>query len=98
MTKRDGLNGRVATQDDVDRNECVFFIPSGLSTPYSFGHKLPLKALVTKPDDGDGFARPGMKVEIVQAELVNGEVILGVLYEDQEGVCSLDDVRIIEAR
>jgi len=95
MPKHLGISGRVATQADVDANDCMFFVPDGRSVPYSFGVDLPLAAIVTKLDDGDGFPPPWTEVSIVQAELVDEEdVLLGILYGEEEGVCSLADIEL----
>jgi len=37
MATRRTVNGRVATQADVDAGAVIFFIPGGRSVPYSLG-------------------------------------------------------------
>jgi hypothetical protein len=91
------INNRVATKEDVDAGQVVFFVPDGRSRPYSFGRLLPVEAKITKPKSNDEFYSPGTIVSIVQAELVDGaEVLLGVqATDDDEGLCSLKDVEVL---
>ena len=91
------LNGRIATEADVDAHSVVFYIPDGRSVPYTFEHELPLLARVTKTEDEVNFAPPGTLVTIVQAELVDGQnVVLGLMMDgDVEGICDLADVDVL---
>jgi len=95
MSKPTVINGRVATQTDVDEGRCVFFIPNEQSRPFDFDRQLPISAVITLAPTGGDFPPEGTIVEIVQAETVDdGEVILGVIY-DQQAVCSLTDIEIL---
>lgn len=95
MSKRQIINDRVATEAESEAGEVIFYIPDRRSEPYSFSHKLPLKAVVTKPYADDGFPTPGTVIIIVQAELVDSkDVVLGFVDGDDEGICMLEDVRI----
>ncbi len=91
------LNGRVATERDVEARRVIFFIPDSRSTPFEFDHAFPLLAKVVKKDDMDGFPKPGSLVTIVQAEMTDeGQVVLGLIYGDgEEGVCHLQDIEVI---
>jgi len=96
MPKPTAINGRVATQADVDAGTCVFLIPDQRSTPYSFGRELPLAAVVALEDDPN-IGPKGTPVTIVQAEVGDtGDILLGVLFgEDGEALCLLDDVEVL---
>lgn len=97
MPSRKLIEGRAATQQDVDENVCVFFVPDNRSRPFSLGSPLPLAAKITKPSDGTDFPPPGTLVEIVQAEIVDDhDVLLGFVYGEAEGLCGQEDVEIIE--
>jgi hypothetical protein len=91
------LNGRAATSEDAEKRSVVFYIPDSRSVSFTFDRSLPLKAVVTKPDDGDGFPPPGSVVYVVQAEIGdNGEVVIGLMYgDDQEALCLLRDITVI---
>jgi hypothetical protein len=91
------LNSRVATQAEADARSVVFYIPEGRSVPYSFGRDLPLQAKVVIHDEANGYPF-GSMVTVVQAEQGdNGEIVLGLMFgEDQEGICMLSDVEIID--
>jgi hypothetical protein len=97
MSKPTAINGRVATQADVDTGNCVFFMPDQRSTPFSFDRELPISAVVILEDDAQNFAPKGTVVTIVQAELGDtGDVLLGVLYgDDQQALCLLSDVEVV---
>jgi hypothetical protein len=91
------LNGRAATSEDAEKRSAFSYIPDSSSVPFTFDRSLPLKAVLTKPDDGDGFPPPGSLVYVVQAEIGdNGEVVIGLMYgDDQEALCLLRDITII---
>lgn len=92
------IEGRVATQDDVDRGVCVFFIPEERSVPYSLGRGLPIAARIVRPNDGSDFPAFGTEVQIVQAEIVDGnEILIGFLTDEAEGVCMLEDVALLSS-
>jgi hypothetical protein len=96
MSKRQILNGRVATKEDFEAGNVIFYIHDSHSVPYSFGRELPLAARIVKPDLGDGFPPPGTPVTIVQAEITDDKhVTLGVIFgDDDEGICDLEDVQL----
>jgi hypothetical protein len=89
------LNGRVATEADVEQGNVVFQIPEAHSTPYSFDQELPLTAKVIRRESE--FLPPGSLVTIVQAERGdNGEVVLGLMLDDGgEAVCMLAKVEVV---
>lgn len=92
------IQGRVATQADVDSGVCVFFIPEDRSAPYSLGHPLPITAKIVRPNDGSAFPASGTLVQIVQAEIIdNTEILVGFITDDSEGVCTLEDVELLPA-
>ena len=93
MSKRP-LNNRIATEEEANAGEAIFFIPDQRSEPYTFGQDLPIMAKVTKLDEHDGFPCPGTRIQIVQAEKVDGkDVVLGFLNGEEEGICMLEDVQ-----
>lgn len=93
------IEGRVATQDDVDHGVCVFFIPEERSAPYALGRPLPAAARIVRPNDGSDFPAYGTEVQIVQAEIVDGvEILVGFLTDGAEGVCVLEDVELLTDR
>ena len=55
MSNARALNGRAATQADVNAGTVVFYIPDGRSTPYQFGRDLPLRARLLGPEEQSGF-------------------------------------------
>ncbi|RXH56870.1 hypothetical protein [Granulicella sibirica] len=90
------IEGRVATQADVDSRKCVFFIPDHRSLRYALGHALPVAAKITRPNDGSSFPAHGTLVQIVQAEIVDKyEILLGFVTDEMEGVCTLEDAEIL---
>ena len=90
------IEGRVATEADVESGNAVFCVQDGRSAPYSFGRSLPIAAEIVNPNLGDDFPL-GRQVLIVQAEITDGEhVTLGVLDKDELNVCALDDVKLLE--
>jgi hypothetical protein len=92
------IEGRVATQADVDSGVCVFFIPEERSAPYPLGRPLPITAKIIRPNDGSSFPAFGTKVQIVQAEIIdNSEILVGFLTDEFEGVCTLDEVELLPA-
>jgi hypothetical protein len=89
------IQGHVATEADFHSGVAVFYVQVGRSAPYSLGRDLPIKAEIVKPDGVDWPA--GSQVSIVQAEITDGQhVTLGVLKGDQQGVCALEDVKLLE--
>jgi hypothetical protein len=91
------INGRVADESDVRLDGAIFYIPNGMSIPYSFDHELPVRVRFINPD-GDGFPQVGTVVEILQAEQTDdGSVILGFVYNGCDYVCALEDVQIMAA-
>jgi hypothetical protein len=90
------IEGRAATQDDVDSATCVFFIPDERSLPYSLGRSLPAAARIIRPSDGSGFPVAGTEIQIVQSEIVDGsEILIGFLTNCAEGVCTIEDVELL---
>jgi hypothetical protein len=94
MASRRALNGRVATETDVDAGEVIFYIPEGRSIPYQFGRDLPLRARLVGEEAGFPM---GTEVEILQAEVGDtGDVLIGFVAGDDEGVCMLHEVELID--
>lgn len=88
------INDRVATEEEANAGGAIFFIPDNRSEPYNFGRPLPIMAKVVKPEEEDGFPAPGTRIQIVQAERVDGkDVVLGFVNGDEEGICMLEDVK-----
>ncbi len=97
MSMRRVLNGRVATKVESEGDAVVFFVPDGRRRPYSFGRNLPILARITKTSEEEDFPPLGTVIEIVQAEIVDDEnVLLGFVAGEDEGICALEDVEIIE--
>ena len=89
------IQGRSATKADFDSGAAVYYIPGGRSASYSLGHVLPIKAEIVKSGVGDWSI--GHRVSIVQAEITDGQhVTLGVIDGNEQAVCSLDDVKLLE--
>lgn len=89
------IQGRVATGADFHSGVAVFYVPDGRSAPYPLGRDLPISAELVKSDGCDWPV--GSRVSIVQAEISDGKhVTLGVLHGDEQGVCSLEDVKLLE--
>jgi hypothetical protein len=94
MSKRRALNGRVATQADQDAEEVIFYIPEGRSVPYRFERDLPLRARLVGATTGFPI---GTEIEILQAEVGdNGEVLIGFMVGDDEGICLLKEIERID--
>ena len=95
MSKRRALNGRVATQADQDAEESIFYIPDGRSVPYRFGRDLPLRArLVTEKTTGFPI---GTEIQILQAEIGDtGDVLIGFIVGEDEGICRLQEIELID--
>jgi hypothetical protein len=90
------LNGRTATQADVDAGKVIFYIPDERSTPYRFGRDLPLRARLVDSDETTGFAA-GTTVEILQAEVGDtGDVLIGFVAGDEQGICMLHEIELID--
>jgi len=89
------IQGRVAIEADVHSGVAVFYVTDGRSVPYSLGHDLPIRAQLVK---SDGLDWPvGSHVSIVQSEITDGQhVTLGVLNGDEQGICTLEDVKLLE--
>jgi hypothetical protein len=95
MANRIALNGRVATQADVDAGAVIFYIPDGRSVPYQFGRDLPLKARIVG-EESECFPK-GTEIEIFQAEVGDtGDVLIGFLAGEDEGVCMLHEIGLID--
>ncbi len=90
------IQGRVATQADVDSGSCVFFIPDERSKPYQFDRLLPIPARLTSEHEIDGMP-PNAEILIVQAEIGDtNDVLLGFLTKDLvEGICQLAEVEVL---
>jgi len=89
------IQGRVATEADFHSGVAVFYVPDGLSAPYSLGRDLPIRAELVKSEGTDWPV--GSQVSIVQAEISDGkDVILGVVHGDEQGICTLEDVKLLE--
>jgi len=96
MSTARALNGRTATQADVDTGSVIFYIPDGRSTPYQFGCDLPIRARLLGPEEQSGFPA-GTVVDVMQAEAGdNGEILIGFVVGDEEGVCLLHEIEPIE--
>jgi hypothetical protein len=96
MSNVRALNGRSATQADVDAGTVVFYIPDGRSTPYYFGRDLPLRALLLGPEEQSGFP-DGTVIDVLQAEVGdNGEVLIGFVAGEEEGICQLNEIELID--
>ena len=94
MPTPQAINGRVATKEDVESGNAIFYIPDHRSVPYSLGKPLPLWAVITKPNLGKGFPTQGATIQIIQAEQDDKDVLLGYVYHGETGVCSIQDVSI----
>jgi hypothetical protein len=95
MPKRRALNDRVATQADQDAEEVIFYIPDGRSVPYRFERELPLRARLVGTEETTGFPI-GTEIEILQAEIGDtGDVMIGFVVGDEEGVCLLQEIELI---
>jgi len=89
------IQGRVATEADFHSGAAVFHVPDGRSVPYSLGRDLPIRAELVKSEGTDWPV--GSQVSIVQAEISDGkDVILGVVHGDEQGICTLEDVKLLE--
>jgi hypothetical protein len=96
MAKPRALNGRTATQRDVDAGQVIFYVPDGRSTPYRFGHDLPLPARLINSDETTGFAA-GTVIEVLQAEVGDtGDVLIGFVTGTEEGICMLHEIELLD--
>jgi hypothetical protein len=96
MSNRRALNGRAATKADQDAEEVIFYIPDGRSVPYRFGRDLPLSARLISPEEATGFP-VGTVIEILQAEVGDtGDVLIGFMVGEEEGVCQLNEIELID--
>ena len=85
------LAGKLSSAEDVAAGRAVFRLDAtqGTATPASLA--LPRCGLQHLDD---GTARP---VVVIQAEVLNGETILGVRYlPGGGGVCQLEEVELLE--
>ena len=90
------IEGRAATEADVQSGVAIFSVRDHRSEPYFLGHNLPIEAEIVKADSADAWP-VGQRVKIVQAEITDGKhVTLGVLCGDKEGVVALEDVKLLE--
>jgi hypothetical protein len=88
-------SSRCANANDVKSGRAVFFISEGRSEPYPLA--LPTLATVTKGIDLENgeFLKPGTRIKIIQAEVVDGEdVLLGFEHDRVWGLCFLQDVTL----
>jgi hypothetical protein len=89
------IQGRVATEADFQSGAAVFYVSDGRSAPYSLGRDLPIRAELVKSEGTDWPV--GSQLSIVQAEISDSHhVTLGVLRGDEQGVCTLEDVKLLE--
>lgn len=96
MPRPRALNGRAATKADQDAKNVIFYIPDGRSVPYKFGRDLPLRGRLISPQEASGFPI-GTEIEILQAEAGDtGDVLIGFMVGDQEGICMLHEVELID--
>jgi hypothetical protein len=96
MSNVRALNGRAATQADVDAGTVIFYISDGRSTPYQFGRDLPLRARILGPEEQSGFP-DGTLIDVLQAEVGdNGEVLIGFVVGEEEGICQLNEIELID--
>jgi hypothetical protein len=96
MSKRRALNGRAATKAEQDAEDVIFYIPDGRSVPYQFGRDLPLRARLINSEEETGFPT-GTEVEILQAEIGDtGDVLIGFMVGEQEGLCMLHEIELVE--
>jgi hypothetical protein len=80
-----------ATQQDVASGKAIFFIPKGMSRVYDLGVPLPAESYVKRASEvkGDSAVPVGAPAGETGTQ---GNVILGVLINEQNFVCMLDDV------
>jgi hypothetical protein len=96
MSNARALNGRSATQGDVDAGTVIFYVPEGRSTPYQFGRDLPLRARLLGSEEQTGFPT-GTEVDVMQAEVGDtGDVLIGFVTGDDEGICLLHEIDLID--
>jgi hypothetical protein len=94
MSGRHALNGRVATEADIDAGAAIFCVPDGRSVTYQLGRDLPLRARVVGPNTG---IATGTEVEILQAEIADtGDILVGFVNGEQECVCKLHEIELID--
>ena len=94
--KHKGLNGRVATAEDVESGAVVFYVPDGRSTRRRFHKELPLRARLLS--DALDPLPADSAVTIVQAENTgSGDVLLGLQSGDSGGaVCLLTYIDLLD--
>jgi hypothetical protein len=93
--KKPLIQGRAATKADFDSGVAIYYVPNSRSVPYSLGHDLPIRAEIVKL--GIGNWPIGHQVSIVQAEITDGQhVTLGIIDGDEQAVCSLADVKLLQ--
>jgi hypothetical protein len=86
------IEARAATVEDSETGRAIFYIPEARSKPYSMGRPFPLPAKIILPDE-DNY---GQVVQIVQAEIGdNGDILLGWVSGQEEGICMLGDVEVL---
>ena len=89
--ERSVVNRRVANKQEFEAGEVIFYMPEGQSRPYTFARELPVPAVIVAGD----LAPLGTALMNVQAEEdTSGNVVLGVTWDDTEGICSLEEVRL----
>jgi hypothetical protein len=94
MANRIALNGRVATEADVDAGTVIFYIADGRSIPYRFERDLPIRARIVSDESG---YPAGTEIEILQAEVGDtGDILIGFLVGEDEGVGMLHEFELID--
>ena len=96
MSDRRALNGRAATKADSEAGSVIFYIEDERSVPYSFGRDLPLRARLVGSEEQTGFPADTV-IEVLQAEVGDtGDVLIGFMAGDNEGICQLNEIELIE--
>jgi hypothetical protein len=68
----------------------------GRSAPYQFGRALPLRARLLGSEGQSGFP-DGTVIKVLQAEVGdNGEVLIGFVAGEEEGICQLNEIELID--
>ena len=83
------ISGRVATEEDVNKGDAVFYIPEG-----SFALDAQLPTCVIQIHEESNESTPAI---VVQAEQAGEQVYLGLLYLDgSHGLCGLEEVEQLD--
>jgi hypothetical protein len=88
------INGRVATREDFESGNAIFYLSDNRAVSYSFGRPLPVWAVITTSGSAHNLPAQGTRVQIIQAERDKEDVLLGYVYHGETGICSLRDVSI----